>query len=91
MNTVVGTFERLHLFIGYKKGRMYSLTTLSCPVYEYEGKVGRNSSIERLTLFYDLPHLAKVSITTTHDLCWRWSNRPRFTKVENPTRLSHVC
>ena len=43
MNTVVGTFERLHLFIGYKKGRMYSLTTLSCPVYEYQGKVYKNS------------------------------------------------
>ena len=69
---------------------MYSLTTLSCPVYEYEGKVGRNSSIERLTLFYNLPHLAKVSITTTHYLCWRWSNRPRFSQGENPTSLSHV-
>ena len=43
MNTVVGTFEILHLFIGYKKGRMYNLTTLSCPVYEYEGKVDKNS------------------------------------------------
>ena len=42
-SAVVGTFERLHLFIGYKKGRMYSLTTLFCPVYEYEGKVDKNS------------------------------------------------
>ena len=90
INTEVGTFEILHLFIGQKKGRMYSLTTLSCPVYEYEGKVGRNSSIERLTLFYDLPHLAKVSITTTHYLCWRWSNRPRFSQGEDSTSLSHV-
>ena len=84
MNTEVGTFEILHLFIGYKKGRIYSLTTLSCPVYEYEGKVGRNSSIERLTLFYDLPHLAKVSITTTHDLRRRWFNRPRFSQERIP-------
>ena len=43
MNTVVRTFERLHLFIGYKKGRMYSLTTFSCPFYEYEGKADKNS------------------------------------------------
>ena len=43
MNTVVWTFERLHLFIVYIKARMYSLTTLSCPVYEYEGKVYKNS------------------------------------------------
>ena len=31
MNTEVGTFEILHLFIGYKKGRMYSLTTVRPP------------------------------------------------------------
>ena len=39
MNTVVGTFERMHLFIDYKEGRMYSVTTLFCPVYEYKGKI----------------------------------------------------
>ena len=34
MNTVVGTFERLHLFIGYKEGRMYNLT-MQCTMGEY--------------------------------------------------------
>ncbi len=43
MNSMAGTFERLHLLIGQKKGRMNTLTTLSCPVYENEGKVERNS------------------------------------------------
>ena len=43
MNTVVGTFERMHLFIGYKEGRIYSLTMLSCPVYGCEEKVDKNS------------------------------------------------
>ena len=43
MNTVVGTFERLYLLIGYKEGRMYSLTMLSCPVYRGEEKVDKNS------------------------------------------------
>ena len=43
MNTVVGTFERLHSFFGYKEGRIYSLTLLSCPVYGCEEKVDKNS------------------------------------------------
>ena len=43
MNSMVGTFERLHLLIGLKKGRMNSLTTLSCPVYKNKGEVERNS------------------------------------------------
>ena len=43
MNNVVGTFERLHLFISYKEGRMYSLTMLCCPVYRCEEKVDKNS------------------------------------------------
>ena len=43
MNTVVGTFERLYLLIGYKEGRMYSLTMLCCPVYRREEKVAKNS------------------------------------------------
>ncbi len=90
MKTEVGTFEILHLLISQKKGRMYCQTTLSCPVYKYEGKVGRNSSIESLTLFYDFPHLANASITTTLYLCWRWSNRPRFSQGEDSTSLSHV-
>ena len=38
MNTVVETFERLHLLTGYKVSRMYSLTMLSSPVYMCEGK-----------------------------------------------------
>ena len=51
MNTTVGTFERIHLFIGYKEGRTYSLTMLSCPVYGCEEKVDKNSLIKRMTLF----------------------------------------
>ena len=43
MNTLVGTFERMHLFIGYKEDRTYSLTMLSCPVYGCEEKVDKNS------------------------------------------------
>ena len=43
MNTVLGTFDRLHLFIGHKEGRMYSLTMLFCPVYRCEEKVAKNS------------------------------------------------
>ena len=58
MNTVVGTFERLYLFIGYKEGRMYTLTMLYCPVFGCEEKVDKNSLIKRLTLFCCLPHLS---------------------------------
>ena len=43
MNTVVGTFARLHLFEGYKEGIIYSLTMLCCPVYRGMGKVDKNS------------------------------------------------
>ena len=43
MNTGVGTFERWHLFIGYKEGRMYRLTMLFCPVHRCEEKVAKNS------------------------------------------------
>ena len=58
MTTVVGTFESVHLFIGSKVGRTYSLTMLFCPVYEYKGKVEKNSLMKRLTLFCCLPHLS---------------------------------
>ena len=59
MNTVVGTFERLYLFIGYKEDTTYSLTMLSCPVYGCEEKVEKICLIKRLTLFCCLPHLSR--------------------------------
>ncbi len=43
MNTVVGTFEILHLYIGYKEARINSLTMLCGPNYGCEGKVDKNS------------------------------------------------
>ena len=58
MNTALGTFERIHLFIGYKEGRRYSLTMLSCPGYGHEEKVDKNSLTKRLTLFCCLPYLS---------------------------------
>ena len=58
MNTVIGTFERLYLLIGYKEGKMYRLTMLSCPVFRGEEKVDKNSLNERFNLFCCLPHLS---------------------------------
>ena len=43
MNTVVGTFERLHLYIGWEEPRINSLTMLCCPIYGCDCNVDKNS------------------------------------------------